>query len=389
MVNKVLPVLCKDKECTGCMACLNSCSKGALCIIHNEEGFYRPSLDVDKCIGCLLCEKSCPILHTKDLPTAKPTAFGCYSNSDSIRRSSSSGGIFSSIAIKVLSNNGIVWGAGYDENMRLVYMPVESIDDLEKIRRSKYVQCYVGDAYQAIKRQLKDGRSVLFCGTPCHVAGLYGYLGNRPENLLTIDFICHGVPSPILFANYLQWISEKYQDKVVDYNFRDKKFGVNYNVATTVTFSNIGKKHLYGKENCYTLGFCKNKTIGKSCYSCHFRSTQRLSDFTIGDFHGNTYSGDQKFKGVSCLMANSDKAKGLVKSLVQISIELASLEDVVNSNPSYTKPNSGSPNENMNKIVYTSFPVLSERDFQMDIKDYLRMVLVKLLGAKLLYKLMK
>lgn len=389
MGNNALPILCEDIECTGCMACVSSCSKSALCIIQNDEGFYRPSFDAEKCIGCLLCEKSCPILLSKEKPTVKPLAFGCYSKSDSIRQKSSSGGAFSSIANKVLSENGIVWGAGYDYNMRLIYMPIERIDDLDRIRRSKYVQCYVGDTYFRIRKQLKEGKSVLFCGTPCHVAGLYGYLGYRPENLLTIDFICHGVPSPLLFANYLKWISEKYQDRVVDYIFRDKKFGVNYNVATTITFANSGKKHLYGKENCYTLGFCKDKTIGSSCYNCHFRDTQRLSDFTIGDFHGNTYSGEQKFRGVSCLMANSDKAKIVVNSLDQIIIEEVPLETIINSNPSYTKPNSGTPNKEMKNMVNKSFSILSESVFKMNKKDKLKMVLMKMFGAKLLYKLMK
>lgn len=389
MGNKVLPQLCSDKTCVGCMSCVNSCNQSALRIMQNEEGFYRPSLDIDKCIGCHMCAKSCPILIAKDLPTIKPSAFGCYSQSDSIRYNSSSGGAFSSIAINLLSENGIVWGAGYDENMRLVYMPIERIEDLDKIRRSKYVQCFVGDAYKRIKKQLKDGKPVLFCGTPCHVAGLYGYLGNSPENLLTIDFICHGVPSPLLFSNYLKWISEKYQDKVVDYKFRDKKFGVNYNVATTITLSKLGEKHLYGKENSYTLGFCKGKTICASCYNCHFRSTQRLSDFTIGDFHGNTYSGEQKFKGVSCLIANSDKAKDIVKSLDQIIIQEVSLETIVKSNPSYTQANSGLPNENLKEMVKESFSVLSESVLKMNLKDKLRMILMKLFGTKVLYRLLK
>lgn len=381
------PLLCDDQLCTGCSACVNTCNKGALTIGQNTEGFYRPVVDEEKCVGCGVCEKNCPILNEKISFSRTPKAYGCYVSDEKIRARSSSGGAFSSLALYVLELGGTVWGAGFNSDMRLEYMPVKTVSELDKIRRSKYVQCYVGDAFQRISKQLKQGELVLFCGTPCHVAGLYGYLRTDAGNLITIDFICHGTPSPRLFREYLEWLTQKFHDQVVDFNFRDKKFGINYNVATTAVFERKGEIHLYGKENSYTIGFCQDKTISHSCNECRYRNIRRMSDFTLGDFHGSHYSADQKYKGVSCLIANSEEAKRMVPKLKDLYSEEIPAEEIVKGNPSYTKQNH--KRIFSYKVLERPYQELADNVFVLSVRDYVKLWMMKILGAKILYKLFK
>jgi len=218
------PDLCRRDLCSGCASCFNVCPRNAITMNLDDEGFLAPNVDVDKCVGCKLCEKACPILNPPKLERVEaPKVYACWNNNQEIRRESSSGGMFSVYAERVLSEGGVVFGAVYDESMKVVLTKAESIDDLARFRSSKYVQAEVGSIYRDVKSELKSGRPVLFAGTPCQVGGLYGYLGTDYDALYTCDLVCHGAPSPVLYEKWLEFLGAKLGGKVVSLNMRGKQ----------------------------------------------------------------------------------------------------------------------------------------------------------------------
>lgn len=283
-------------------------------MIPDEKGFLYPDIDENKCIQCLLCEKTCPILRENRSLHNLPEVYACWHKNAVIRQKSSSGGAFSAIAEYVLTLKGCVWGAAYTEKLRLSYQFVDQITDLDKLRRSKYIQAEVGDAFQQIKEQLRQGKWVLFTGTSCHVRGLYAYLPkDLCSHLITVDFICHGVPSPKVFKRYIEWIENRYGDELIDFNFRDKRFGWDNGVLTVGRFSHIGEKKFLNKENSFFYGMLHDLFIRPCCHQCTSNGLQRETDFTIADFWGIgrnelfDYETD-KYLGVSLLALNSTKA---------------------------------------------------------------------------------
>lgn len=323
------PILCNKKDCTGCATCAQICPQGAINMVKDEKGFLYPQIDSAKCIDCLLCEKKCPINELERTTNPSPTVYACWHKNMDIRLKSSSGGVFSAIAEYILKNGGIVWGAAYSENLILTYQYIENIEDLDKLRRSKYVQAEVNDSFKLIKEQLESGRTILFTGTSCHIRGLYSYLPKKlHEHLITIDFICHGVPSPSVFRKYINWLEKKYNDKLIDFNFRDKQYGWDNGVLTVGHFQNKGKKIFMNDENSYFYGMLHDMFIRPCCHECQSNGLQRESDFTIADFWG--IGRKQKFDyehernyGISLLALNSEKAHktydtGLKDSIVSI-----------------------------------------------------------------------
>lgn len=313
MDNK-LPILCNDETCTGCSACINSCSIGAINLIKNEEGFYRPQIDSDKCVGCLKCEKTCPVINPKSHPKSLARVYAAWHKNPEIRSHSTSGGAFSAMAETILGKGGIVVGAAYTENMKVEHICIENTHDLKKLRLSKYVQSRIGTVFQEIKAYLRNGRVVLFCGTPCQVSGLKQYIGEN-DNLLCCDFICHGVPSPMMYDKYLQWLESKY-GKITHINFRDKRKGW-YDALRVLRLENGKEKVLKGKQDSFWVGFNNNNNLQLSCYECKFTGFNRVADITIADFWGIGKSlsfghKDEIEKGVSMLMANNDKGLKLI-----------------------------------------------------------------------------
>ncbi|MCR1823329.1 SP_1767 family glycosyltransferase [Terrisporobacter muris] len=291
--------------CSGCHACDNICPKKAISMDIDEEGFWYPNVDKNKCVNCNLCKDICPIINDKNFVSMKK-AYGCYNLDEDIRLKSSSGGVFSALASSVIAKNGVVFGARFDENFNVVHDYIETIEELSVFRGSKYVQSNIGENFKIAKKFLKSGRLVLFSGTPCQIGGLKAYLRKEYDNLITVDLICHGVPSPMIWQKYIEELSNG--KKLTDMTFRDKSKGWK-NGVLKYTFndgSEITEK--YG-ESLYIKGFIKNCYLRPSCYACHFKTLDRCSDLTLGDFWGveDSLPNIDKDSGVSLIMGHSDK----------------------------------------------------------------------------------
>ena len=226
MGNKRYPALCSQIDCTGCAACASICPKDAISMTGMPDGFLQPVIDKDRCVQCLACEKSCPVLNTfSNENKKKPVIYSCWNKDHNVRSDSSSGGAFSALASVILEEGGYVAGAAYDETMHVSHRMIHSVAELPSLRGSKYVQSRVGNIYRQVKTKLHEGAPVLFAGTPCQIAGLKGYLKIDYPNLFCCDFICHGTPSPLLFEKYISWIAQEKNINIRSFNFRHKHSG--------------------------------------------------------------------------------------------------------------------------------------------------------------------
>lgn len=212
------------QTCTGCGACAARCPQRAIRMEIGEEGFVWPVVDTDKCVGCGLCARICPAEHPVCENAEKPECLAAAA-ADELRRDSSSGAVFPLLAERVLQEGGTVFGAARDEDGTVRHIGVDDLDGLRKLKSSKYVQSETGNCYRQAEELLKAGREVLFSGTPCQIAGLNAFLGRKYDNLLTVDVVCHGVPSPLAFRRYAEELTEEGKKKVLAVNFRDKVRG--------------------------------------------------------------------------------------------------------------------------------------------------------------------
>lgn len=314
MENKTRPILCTDEQCTGCMACANACGKQAITLNINDEGFYRPQINSDLCVNCMRCEKICPIINPTKAPYTMGKVFAAWHKSTEVRQESSSGGAFSALAETIIEQCGIVVGAAYTNELKVQHICVTNKENLTQLRLSKYVQSEIGFVYQSIHEYLKQGKKVLFCGTPCQVAGLRG-LFPKEEQLVCVDFICHGVPSPMMLQHYLEWLTPQ-TGKIAHINFRGKDKGW-YDALRIVTLENGKKVSLKGKRDAFWIGFNNNNNMQATCYQCRFVGTERLADITIADFWGVGKQvpfghKNEIEKGVSMVLANNERGLKLV-----------------------------------------------------------------------------
>ena len=196
----------EKSKCTGCHACVNACPKNCIGMVSDEEGFLYPEIRQTECVNCGKCEKVCPLLNGKTKnPDALQIGYAAYNKDETIRLKSSSGGIFTLLAEWIIQQGGVVVGAAMTEDCKSVQHTIaETIEDLENLRGSKYLQSTIGTIFKTVKKYLDSGRLVLFTGTPCQIGGLYSYLGKEYDNLYTQDLICHGVPSPLIWKNYVE-----------------------------------------------------------------------------------------------------------------------------------------------------------------------------------------
>lgn len=317
-----MPIYISNKvDCTGCGACWNVCPKGCNSAQHDEQGFLYPKVDLEKCINCNLCIKVCPIINKKnstidDSTDKNPEVYAAWSKNIEVRYNSTSGGVFSELAYYVINMNGLVVGAAYDNYNLVSHILAVNSEDVEKIRQSKYIQSNIGTIYQTLKNKLDDSITVLFCGTPCQVAGLKKYLRKEYSNLLTIDFICRGVNSPKAYQYWLSELEEQYKDKVKKVWFKYKANGWKKSpYCTRVEFMNNSNIVVNGKKNMFMIGYLKgNLYLRQSCSKCYFKGDKRVSDITLADFWKIEISIDDD-QGISMVMLNSEKGKILFEHI--------------------------------------------------------------------------
>lgn len=332
-------------KCCGCTACISVCPKGCISMSEDKEGFLYPVVDSVKCIDCGLCEKVCPVLNTLK-NEAEPLVYAAINNDESIRMQSSSGGIFTLLAEYVIENGGVVFGACFDRDWNVVHDYTETKEGLARFRGSKYVQSNVGNSFSQVKAFLDSGREVLFSGTPCQVAGLKNYLRKPYPNLLTVDLVCHGVPSPEVWRKYLQeTVCKEYGikknkstvnlcDYISDIKFRAKDKGwKKFSIKIFLRNGKVEMKPFY--ENPYMNVFLSNLSLRPSCYDCPTKLYNVQSDITLADFWGvnNINPSIDDDKGCGLLFLNNKEKIGLLYSL-QCMLFNQSLDNVSKYNPS-------------------------------------------------------
>lgn len=350
-----MPELANKDQCTGCTACVNICSQKCIQMQENEEGFSFPVIDVSSCISCGVCEQVCPILNEKKLNEVSVKAYSAYSMNELIRKDSSSGGVFSALALTVLKKGGIVYGAVYSEKGLVKHIGVEDVISLAKLRGAKYSQSRLGSIFRDVKRQLDSNRDVLFSGTPCQVAGLKSFLGKDYINLFCVDFVCHGVPSPMVWSRYIDYRSKidnkgAYPKYI---NLRNKESGWS-NFAYSVEIGYSDKKRYLCKNNDdpFINLFTKDYILRKSCSECHFKGFERFSDLTLGDFWG-IWDIDPSMddnKGTSLVLTNSKKGEKLFEfASSDLKYKQVTLDQAVQMNQSLI--NSSIHKRDRNKVL--------------------------------------
>lgn len=328
-----------SEKCCGCTACHSVCPKKCITMKEDNEGFLYPIVDNALCIDCQQCVKVCPFYNPYN--EEKPIkVYAAYNNSESIRLQSSSGGIFTMMAEKAIKEGGVVFGARFTKDWQVEIVPTENIEELAAFRGSKYLQAQVGESFKQAKDYLRQGRKVLFSGTPCQIAGLRHYLRKDYDNLLTVDFVCHGVPSPKVWSIYLSQITDAGKRAIKDIKFRDKPNGLK-RFNFTLSYDESDKLYTmssYTSENHYMKAFLSNMILRPSCYNCQAKCGRSQSDITIADFWGIEQVLPQMDddKGTSLLLVHTSNGSSVL-TFNQIKYEAVTYDVALKYNPAIEK----------------------------------------------------
>lgn len=337
-------------KCCGCSACAQRCPKHCISMLEDSEGFLYPVVKIDDCINCGICERVCPIINqgSERVPVRCYAAKG---KDENIVNKSSSAGVFSLLADKIIKRGGVVFGAKFNQYWDVVHSHTETLDGIDPFRGSKYVQSRIGSSFQEVETYLKQGRYVLFTGTPCQIAGLKRFLGKEYENLIAVDVVCHGTPSPIVFRSYLRSVlglkpsievlSEKDAARITSFSFRDKHLSWEQYCVSIIGVSNTGNQTTLVREKYtedpFMQAFLFNYMLRPSCYNCPARKGKSGSDLQIGDFWGigSLYPSFYSTEGVSLVMAYTERGRDLLDGLCLDKLEVRYEDTKGNRNIEY------------------------------------------------------
>ena len=333
--------ICKKELCTGCMACYNICPVDAVTLYEDEFGFVYSKINGEKCVSCNKCRNICP--QNSDNHLMSMTNGKCYAAwnlDDSARRNSSSGGIFYAMAKQVISENGVVFGAAFDINFNVYHTKAQTYEELKILQGSKYIQSNVGYTFRECKDYLITGKTVLFTGTPCQINGLLNFLGNKYNNLITIDILCHGVPSYKVLKSYYDSVEQRYRSKINKIAFRNKAVygGWEHSCSMKIKLEN-GIIISSLKEDLYFWkSFLSNVCLRENCYQCNYAGKERCADITIGDFWGiERINEKEKHAGVSFLTVNTLKGMKYVNK-INIYKEAREIIEAIPTNQTLVRP---------------------------------------------------
>lgn len=305
--------LCERIKCTGCNACVNICSKAAITMVYEEDGFLYPVIEASRCIGCGACCKVCAASgeYIKEKDTYLKVVAAVHSEPDE-RNHSQSGGLFFALAEQVIAEAGVVYGASYEQEFKVCHSRAETLEEVQRQRGSKYVQSSTGMTFRQVEADLQAGRKVLYSGTSCQIAGLLSFLKVKhckQDNLVTVDLVCHGVPSPLVFQKYLGFLERIWNSKLISVNLRNKKFGWH---SCEETYRDRNNKNY--QIHLWRELYFANYMLRPSCEKCSYATTDKPADITIGDYwnieniYDNFYNDN---KGISLGIIRSEKAWNL------------------------------------------------------------------------------
>ncbi len=375
-----MKTICKADVCSGCLACLNACPKDCISVSTDTNGFIRPVIDENKCIECNRCVKICPANHTLPLNTPKNVYAGQLLNKEAAMNSTS-GGLFQALACYFLSVGGVVCAARQEPDNSLHHVIVHNEDELRQCLKSKYYQSSVDSCYREIRDLLQSDIKVLFCGTPCQVAGLLSYLGKNTSGLLTCDLVCHGTPSKKVVDRYIADKEKVYHSKLKEIQFRDKEHGWTA-MRMSMKFNNGNRYSETAGNDDFYFGFFHGLYYRKSCYTCPFAKEERIGDITLGDFWGieQTKSELDPKKGISLIIVNTEKGRDLLsKTDNTVILEPHTMDEAKRKNHNLNGPSRQNPNYDRfyslldrHSLHYSLFMSLPLRYIKFRLKHILR-----------------
>ena len=329
-------------KCCGCTACQHACPHNAIKMKEDEQGFKYPEIDALRCNHCGLCREICPFTILKKSVTPHYQVYAARHKSEEVLEHSSSGGMFTAFSDYVLNKEGIVYGCGYDSDFRLVYRRAADRSSRDSLCGSKYVQSDLGDCYVQIKKDLKDGKHVCFIGTPCQCAGLQSFLtGADTSRLVTIALICHGVPSPKLFREYLEYCNGKRKAKIINYEHRPKHRHWGHIERAKFIYDNGDSDSDSVLSQGWKWLFYSNAALRPCCYECPWAKGGHTADITIGDYWGIEECMPDFYDkmGVSAVLINTSKGEYVFREVAgALEIRPSNFKDVVRKNPNLISP---------------------------------------------------
>lgn len=354
----------EKSNCVGCHACYSCCPVSCISMEKDEEGFLYPKADENNCIACGICEEVCPGIHRNLRENFREICFAGYSKDEEIRKTSSSGGVFSVLAKNIIERKGVIFGAAFDSEFQVHHVKVDSLTDLKSLKGSKYVQSRIENTYKETEEILKRGQLVYFSGTPCQIDGLKNYLQKEYDNLITQDFICHGVPAPMVWQKYLKYVMEVQHSEIKKVSFRDKTFGWRQ-YAVKIEFKNGNTQVDMFSDNLMMKAYLQDMCLRPSCYRCPSKGVKRNSDITLADFWNISDFLDDADdnKGMDLIVCHSEKGLKLwktINSLVEIyEVNVSAAIDNIQMNCSSHLPKKR--NEFVQALNYLTFDEAVEK----------------------------